>query len=398
MAAHNLLKEVGVVFFLVTCLCNGIFGLDLSDKCGDVLPGCFCTDYYIDCQGAEFQDIREIYPFITKQTYRIRMTDGNLVSIPGNVFTNDELIGPLTELKYLNLSGNGIVSIDGAAFQELPNLKTLDLSNNDVIVDSCDSSSKLANIFNSLMNIEYLSLHNTIRRKTSEPCGLGFMFSSANMSHLTSLDISDNGFDIIDEEMKSFLCETYTLTSLNVSYNLMTSFQIPLCSNNLKMLDLSMNQISYLDHVDVEIIESFVNLESIRFRGNPFHCECSLAYFIFWVNETNQPIDADHITCASSTNSSLIGHPIKGLEYAAYCEPMIAICYGPRHVVRLAKPTFIGIVAGGLIVAVIIISSVIYCRRRSRRQHKTTTTTTKMGAESSMTGDVSKNTLYSRMV
>lgn len=398
MAANNITNKMYTVSLIVFFVLSVSFGLDLTDKCGDKISGCYCTDMYVDCNGAEMVDLREIYPYITNLTYRINMVNGNIRSIPDNAFSNNNMAGPLSEVKYLNLSGNGIVTIYNDAFKLLPKLETLDLSNNDVFIDSCDSFSDLANSLDSLTEIKYLRLHNFISKEMTGLCGPGFMFTSVNMSHLTSLDVSSNGFDVIDDDMVKFLCGTFTITLLNVSNNLFDQFSVPQCMANLKVLDFSNNQLSSLNYVDLNVIEGLVNLESVRFGGNPFDCDCYLYDLINWLNETEEPLDTDHMACVTSSNSSLIGKQLKGLDYNSYCEPKIAICYGPGgRVIRVAPATFVAIILAGVVTIVVLVSTVCLIYRR-RRNKKTQLTTAKAGSGSHMTADVSKSTLYSRMV
>lgn len=69
MAAKKPIVCFYVLIFGILC-----FGQDLQETCSELLKGCYCTDRYIDCTGADFSDISEIYPYITSKTYRIHIT------------------------------------------------------------------------------------------------------------------------------------------------------------------------------------------------------------------------------------------------------------------------------------------------------------------------------------
>lgn len=411
MATNSGMQKTSLCL-IVCILFTFCLGLDLTDTCGDKISGCYCTDIFIDCNGADIQDTRDIYPFITNQTYHIHMTNGNIKSIPRNAFTDSSLPGPLIAVRYLNLSGNGIETVNKESFQQLPNLEILDLSNNDVFIDSCDLQSQQAQFLRPLKEMKNLLLHNFINTQMNGSCGPGLMFSSVNMKHLTSLDVSSNGYDVIDDGMSNFLRQTGTIESLNFSSNLLTLFDPPQCMTNLKVLDLSNNRISYVGHDVIDFIDSQNNTESVRLGGNTFDCTCQLTEFTDWLNTTDKPLDFDNMKCVSSDNASVIGRPLRGIEFYDICQPTICIFPGPPVTVHKASLVAISL-AVAVTLASVIVTVIICCRRRRRGQQNElkqqlknrcmvhpTLKTAKAGtdSESNLTADVSKSLPYSRMV
>lgn len=376
-----------MLVFSISC-----FGQNVEEKCSERLKGCYCTDRYIDCKGAEFTEISEIYPYITAETYRIHITGGRIRSIPKNVFKTDELSGPLNEVVYLNMSGNSIEIVDKHSFQQLPNLKILDVSDNEISINLCDQQNDFSTSLAPLANIEQLYLRRIISKEDAAACDPGNIFSHSEMDNLENLDLSSNSFDLAGSNMESFLCKTYSLKQLNLSNNNFEQLPVTQCMINLVTLDLSNNQMPVLSPDEIDMLDSMVNLKALWLGGNPFSCDCYLDATYNWINSTHVPLDLDNIVCGGQQgeDTALLGKPIKDLKYLDFCgEPKIAICYGPGRVVYLSKTTFILGLSAGLVVLLTIITVVVFLCRRRRRQQR---------LPNSGISDVSKSPAYSRMV
>lgn len=386
MAAQKPIVCFYVLIFSVLC-----FGQDL-ETCSDQLKGCYCTDRYIDCAGAEFSDISEIYPYITPRTYRIHITGGRIRSVPNDAFTSLETSGPLNDVVYLNLSGNNIETVGKTSFQQMPNLKILDLSDNDISINLCDQKNDLSMSLAPLTNIEELYLKHVFSREVTGACDPGNVFPQTIMSKLTKLDMSSNHFDLIGSKMNSFLCDTFSIKMLNLSANSFDRLPVSQCMINLVELDLSRNLISVLSADEIDVLDSLVNLVSLKLGGNPFSCDCYLQDTYNWINKTSVTLDLTEIVCDGQTDDTdLLGKPIKYLQIADFCEePDIAICYGPGgRVVYLAKSTFIIALTIGMILIISAVTVVVViCRRRRRRQRH----------QATGNSDVTKSPAYSRMV
>lgn len=395
MADREYFTKMIVCFFLLFVI-DSCLGQEFENKCDSKLAGCYCTDSYIDCSGADFTELSAIYPYITNQTYRVHVTDGNLRSVPDNLFTSDDLNGPLSAVTYLNLSGNGIENVSPSSFQQLPNLKILDLSNNYITIDLCYVHTDLSSAFTALSNIEELYLRDIFNSNdVAGFCEPGNIFSQTNMKSLTILDMSSNSFNVIGTKMEDFLCETYTITIFNLSRNNFNTFPIPICMTNLIDLDISYNQIAVFSPDEIDSIESLVNIETLQLGGNPLVCDCYLETTFNWIKATEIPLDFDDIVCGGDTDILIMGQPINSLNFTEICEgPRIIVCYGPRGPITVSQTTFIAMVTVGFALLITIVTIVaVVCRRRRQHQKQRI-----VAGNSQMIPDVSKGTVYSRMV
>ena len=386
---------VSIFFFLISLeLC---LGQDLQETCSMDLKGCYCTDIYIDCSGAEFTDISDIYPYITSKTYRIHMTRGRIHSLPNDLFVSSSLTEPLDKVVYLNLSGNNIETVGNKAFQQLPNLQVLDLSNNDILVNLCDETNDLSKSLSPLVKVEELFLRQIFSKEVSGSCDPGNMFTDANMTSLKKLDLSANKFDLIGSKMEKFFCDAYSIEQLNLSVNDFDKLPILSCLGNVINLDLSFNKISSLSAVDVDVILSLVNMKFLKLGGNPFRCDCYQENTYKWLNTTSLGLDFDEITCSEDTfDHDLVGKPIKSLKYSDMCEePRIIVCYGlGGKKIYVSQAALIAGTIGGLaLVATVVTATVLVCRHRRRNRRQLDT-----GTNSQIAPAVAKTTAYTRMV
>ncbi|XP_060552299.1 trophoblast glycoprotein-like [Ruditapes philippinarum] len=361
------------------------------------VKGCYCTKTYIDCSGADFTEISVIYPYITNNTYRIHITGGRIRSLPDDLFEPSSLTGPLDKVTYLNLSGNNIETVGKEAFNQLPRLEILDLSNNDIQVNLCEEKNDLSKSLAPLVNVNELYLRHIFSKEVSGSCDPGNIFTGANMTRLKTLDLSSNGFDLVDSNMEQFLCDSYSIETLNLSRNYFAVLPVSPCMTNVVNLDLSYNTISHLTAEDVDVIQSLVNLQVLKLGGNPFGCDCYQENTYIFLNTTTLGLDFDDIKCSGdSYDSDLVGKPIKRLKYTDMCEePRIIVCYGPSgQKIYLSKTTFIAGSAAGIVVLIIVVTVVvIVCRRRRRNRRQPVTET-----NSQIVPAVAKSTAYTRMV
>lgn len=278
------------------------------------------------------------------------------------------------------------------SFQQMPNLKILDLSDNDISINLCDHKNDLSMSLAPLTNVEELYLKHVFSREVTGACDPGNVFPQTKMSELTKLDMSSNHFDLIGSKMNNFLCDAFNIKMLNLSANSFDRLPVSQCMTNLVELDLSNNQISVLSADEIDVLDSLVNLVSLKLGGNPFGCDCYLQDTYNWINKTTVTLDLTKIVCDGQTDDTdLLGKPIKYLKISDFCvEPKIAICYGPGgREVYVARSTFIIALTIGMVLIISAITVVVVlCRRRRRRQRH----------QATGNSDVSKSPAYSRMV
>lgn len=175
----------------------------------------------------------------------------------------------LVNLEQLTLSGNGLQEIGQAAFQSLPKLGLLDLSNNQLGTNLTDS------VFVSLANLSALNLSHNGLVALSNTCFEG-------LTNLTSLDLSYNAIEHINDEAFLPLVKLELLDlSGNQITNLSSAWFKPM--PKLRTLLLRENQIvhienntfqrlSHLDYLDLSSanivtlnVKSFQGLHLLRY-------------------------------------------------------------------------------------------------------------------------------------
>ncbi|XP_023369505.1 polycystin-1 [Otolemur garnettii] len=100
-------------------------------------------------------------------------------------------------------------------------------------------------------------------------------------------------------------------TALDISHNLLRVLDIGLLANlsALVELDISNNEISTLEE---GIFTNLFNLSEINLGGNPFECDCGLAWLVRWVEEQQiHVVQPEAAICAGP--GSLAGQPLLGI-------------------------------------------------------------------------------------
>ena len=242
--------------------------------------------------------------------------------------------GLLKNLQYFDLSKNNIYEFVTDNFKALPQLKVLDLSDNNisnyVFFDSIYTRHKKGKMpcFVLLSNNIFVSnnkLNNREYRKYIYQCLTNFkykikklnlclLYNKDNNEDLTVLRISPSvkismiklnlSFcGLKTETIWKFFQNNYgllNLVSLNLSYNFISNNFFYLCAGQdillekLRVIDLSMNQISCREIKDLNQIETFINnyqkLKKIKIQENSFMKDLFLL-FQKSKNEVSEIID-----------------------------------------------------------------------------------------------------------
>ena len=222
--------------------------------------------------------------------------------------------GQLKNLQYLNFSKNNLYEFSPDNFKVIPELKVLDLTDNNISNSLLFESLKVGkkhfkfivflsnNIFihnNAKNNYEYikyllekLSIFEHKIKKISFP----LLFNKNNVEHLTKIKISpavkisicklDLSFcGLLDENLWKFFRNNFgllNLEELNLSNNFLTDNVFNLCSGvygdilleQLYMIDLSANQIECRNIMDLKSLDIFIDnhqeLRRIKMQQNQF--------------------------------------------------------------------------------------------------------------------------------
>ncbi|XP_058806649.1 chaoptin [Phymastichus coffea] len=244
----------------------------------------------------------------------------------------------LLQLLTLNLTNNEITHIPNGAFRGLSSLRTLDLSHNQLekldnkthgLLDDClslerinMSHNKMAFItshtlphdpwipynikeidfsYNSIpvlnydftlgtrkvvfMNLSHNNIHD-IRK-----------YVLGNLTSLQTLDLSHNELTDLSEE--NVFSPPQNLTNLILSYNKLNHLPwdklVPM--PNLQLLDLQYND---FNHFDDNLLKLLKNGTSLKYAGNPLHCDCYVRPLRRWLDTfTEVPEDWGQVECTS---------------------------------------------------------------------------------------------------
>lgn len=245
----------------------------------------------------------------------------------------------LKNLQVLNLSHNHIHTVESNSFKESSIMLTLDFSYNNLInmhsmglekltkIDLSHNSIStfdqniLKHLHESLTDIDF-SYNNLSQFSYSlfEPIHnlqalnlagnkLGPYFSSfstkenespfSSLAILKYLDISENHIYLLDCKLISPLRNLLTLNLRQNEISKISDINLN-CVESLVKLVLSNNK---MVNVDVEVLETLVNLEEMDVSSNPFECNCAILDFLRWANTTQvriiKEVEDDSYRCHS---------------------------------------------------------------------------------------------------
>ena len=223
--------------------------------------------------------------------------------------------GQLKNLQYLNFSKNNIYEFTPNNIKVMPDLKVLDLTDNNIsnslLFDSIQAGKKVLkcivllsnNIFihnnrkNNFQYIKYISENLPIFEHKIKKISFCLLFHKDNVEHLTKLKISpavkisicklDLSFcGLHDENLWKFFRNNFgllNLEELNLSNNYLTNNLFNLCSGiqgdilleKIYMIDLSANQINFRNIDDLKGLDNFIDnhqeLRKIKVQQTNFY-------------------------------------------------------------------------------------------------------------------------------
>ncbi|CAL4075808.1 unnamed protein product [Meganyctiphanes norvegica] len=226
--AHNILREIPQgTFTNFTELENlNLYGNKLQNLVPESLAGLRDTLKQLNL-GRNL--LSELPQFDFPQLNRLILSKNNITSLPSDAFVL------LPELKTLDLSENNLSELPISLLYPISKLSTLDLSRNRI------SEIKTGQFNESFINVINLQ-HNEIKEIPSE--------AFKNLLFLQTLDLNHNKITTIGD--RAFL-NTPLLYILRLDHNMLPSFKmeifnitIPTSETELRLLDLSNNDITYL--------------------------------------------------------------------------------------------------------------------------------------------------------
>jgi Leucine-rich repeat (LRR) protein len=167
-------------------------------------------------------------------------------------------------LKLLDISGNGLELLHPSITSCTPNLESLDLSRNDIY---------RMFIYNVEQSVELV----------------------ANVKNLRNINLSQNNITVVPYQL---FTNNYKLESIDLSNNRLENVHFDLQHlRNLKMIDISKNNIHYLDDTSLTILESVSIV--IEIYMNPLDCSvCATRRFVTWLLKIKS-ISVSNFNCSN---------------------------------------------------------------------------------------------------
>ncbi|ESO94955.1 hypothetical protein LOTGIDRAFT_160709 [Lottia gigantea] len=215
-------------------------------------------------------------------------------------------------LRYLNFSLNGLYGFN-VTLKGLQNLKTLDLSGNDVSVI-------IETFFDTFPNVTHLRLADcfldndfilTHGRRLFQP-----------LKKLEQLDLSRNNLIKLPKDIFKSLNQ---LKIINLAFNKLFSHPDYLNTPNLHILYLNFNNFISFSSQEIQM---FNKLEQMRkdkgnlklyIYGNSLACTCETYSFISWITFTTIELDRKNYTCIDQKGDLIFTADFKNLNYIQLC-------------------------------------------------------------------------------
>uniref|UniRef100_H3ANG8 LRRCT domain-containing protein n=1 Tax=Latimeria chalumnae TaxID=7897 RepID=H3ANG8_LATCH len=221
-------------------------------------PNCDCLESAktVHCSHANLTGVpRDIPPWVQN----LSIAGSSIPLLNKTSFANNG--SALDNLTSLLLRHNEIEVLSASAFEQVPNIKTLDLSNNCLNNISVDA-------FAGLEQLQHLRLNGALG--SSVEVQLVNALQTGNLTSLIELELADN-------KLLSF--PSYTSSQLQ-----------------LEVLNLTNNSLQF---VEAGVIEEWYQQKNLQvFLGsNPFICDCHLKPLLSWLKNNSQVGDARSLRC-----------------------------------------------------------------------------------------------------
>uniref|UniRef100_A0A914E6F8 Uncharacterized protein n=1 Tax=Acrobeloides nanus TaxID=290746 RepID=A0A914E6F8_9BILA len=247
-------------------------------------PACACNemDLEISCINAQFvdTDVFKNVPTYYKGISKITFHGNNFQDLPDDPLFGENVV--LDGLTVLNISANYIVNLNSKALRGLPNIRILDLSNNEIVLRPEDvyflsHTPKITHLY---LRRAFTSLVN----RTIQFDLMVRMFYNGKLHNLQYIDLS---FNYLTSVPYNLPCPFPALTKIDFRQNLLQSLAMNTsCLQGIESIDLSRNHFNDLDKNFRDNFANSVPANSLLMR-NSFHCDCNSADYIQWIRSTN---------------------------------------------------------------------------------------------------------------
>jgi len=275
-------------------ICQGSLGDYVACQCKE-------EDSELSCINAQFVDT-DIFLHVNNHYRHLRR-----VTFHGNNFQDlpdTPLFGSASHdtLELLNISANYIVNLNDNALKNMPNLRILDLSNNEIVLRDED-----VNFLSHTPKLTHLYLRRAfpaLVNRTVQFTLLMTMLEKAKLVRLSHLDLSYNFLHAIPYDIG---CPLPSLHYLDVRQNLMNTLNVnATCLSQLHTFDLSRNHLHYLDEQFRTTVSGLAGDQVLVLR-NSFFCDCNSAPYITWIRTTSKIREKLLLTCARASPAIFVG-------------------------------------------------------------------------------------------
>lgn len=212
------------------------------------------------------------------------------------------------------MSNNHIREIRGKSYHHVPNVQRLILNHNNLSIsrfaDDLVVNHHHPRVLSNFVNLMELHLTNTFADNSSEQLSedLHDIFVNSNLTKLIKLHLEQN--EISKFKDKRVFCDLPALRDLHLGDNRLKeiNFNI-LCLKNLRFLDLERNHFETVKTKDLIALDTLQDVPGrsmnliVDFTYNKFNCDCSLRFFVEWLNATRVQVrNNEHYTCKGDKN------------------------------------------------------------------------------------------------
>lgn len=327
-----------------------------SDKC--TLPGLDkCSCFWIK------GDPRELLDSITCNG--LGFTNMSVLSSVGDtvktiVFTGNDLeilnasvLSSATNLRSLDISSNNIKTVMPGSLSGLPRLEELILNNNSWLVDEETCPKILQNI-----PLKKLYLNNAFARNYNATMkyvtDLRTLFGSCVLGSLEVLQLESNNLYFVDSDI---FCNMPKLQTLDLSHNKIS--ELPCngtCLASVQDMFLHDNRLSHISHDCIsEIKKPELKLSRIKLdiTDNPFTCDCDILDQYEWLvdNSTSTHVyKKDKLLCRFP--NKLTGQAILNLQKSDFVCPSYVSGNNKLKFLPIIFSLLFAVVAFGLLLLV----------------------------------------------
>lgn len=244
----------------------------LSDNCP---VNCSCTSVTVECINQSFAAVPKHLP---KHVQILFLSGNNLSRLSEDSFA--ELLPELTDL---HLAGNMIEQVEPNTFTNLPSLRLLDISDNQLLSFSPEA-------FHINNNLQELNLSRSVYNDSyfSE---VATLFQNGTPG-LTVLDLSSNNLFYLPENIFANLAN---LSRLDLRNNSLVSIGNGTLKN-LHLLNLDLRDNSFKELTDVSLAELSLQ-QGLWLGGNPWDCNC-IEDLVLWLKRAEHVMDRQDLVCA----------------------------------------------------------------------------------------------------